>query len=175
MEWAHFISTVLLSLFFAALIYSAYSDLTKGKIYNWITYPAILLGLIFRILSDGKAGFISSLFGAFLGFIFLFVFFAIDGGVSAGDVKLTTAIGSFGGSLFLLHVLYYTAITGGFVAIFILLIKGELRDGIKRTFIYMGNLFLPRDKRKPLSKGPTVPYGAVIVVGTFLAFFLAGI
>ena len=176
MEWVHFIEMMLLSFFFLALIYSAYTDLAKGKIYNWITYPAIFLGFIFRILSEGGPGFISSLFGAFLGFIFLFLFFII-GGIGAGDVKLMTAVGAFGGGLFLLWVLYYTAIVGGFVAVFILLVKGELGKGMKRTFYFLKNIFLPAEKKVSLNDSSqiTVPFGAIIVVGTYLTYFLVGI
>jgi len=176
MEWMHFTATVLLSLFFVALIYSAYTDLTRGKIYNWVTYPAILLGFLFRFLSNGPTGFFSALLGAFLGFIFLFSFF-MAGGIGAGDVKLITAIGAFGGWFFLLWALYYTAIVGGFVAIFLLLVKGQLGSGLKRTLLFLKNIFLPSGKKVVLTdeKYPSVPYGAVIVIGTYLTFFLIGI
>ena len=123
MEWVHIFTPVLLSVFFGALIFSAYTDIKFNKIYNWVTYPAIILGFIFRIVNFGAEGFISSLFGAFIGFIFLFVFF-MAGGIGAGDVKLLTAVGAFGGSQFTLWTLYYSAIIGGILGIFLLIFKG---------------------------------------------------
>ena len=170
------ISAGLLSIFFFALIYSAYTDLRSGKIYNWITYPLFILGIIFRMLTQGPNGFISSLVGALLGFLFLFIFF-MAGGVGAGDVKLITAVGAFGGWYFLLWTLYFTAIVGGFVAVFILLLKGQLWDGIKRTLLFTKNIFIPTGKKVSLKEGQaiTIPFGAVIVAGAYLAFFLKGI
>ena len=176
MEWVQLVATLLLVFFFFVLIYSAYTDLTKGKIYNWVTYPAIVLGILFRLLTEGGPGFLSSLTGAFLGFLFLFAFF-LSGGLGAGDVKLMTAVGAFGGWMFLLWALYYTAIVGGFVAVFLLLLKGQLWSGIKRTCVFLKNIFLSDEKKVPLvaENQITVPFGAIIVIGAYLTYFMKGI
>jgi prepilin peptidase CpaA len=176
MEWKNLSKTVLLSFFFLSLIFSAYTDLSKGKIYNWITYPFIISGFLFRFLSDGMPGLISSLSGAFLGFIFLFVFFLADG-VGAGDVKLLSSIGAFGGGIFVLWTLWYSAIIGGFVALFMLILKGRLWEGLKDTFFLLKNiLFLSRHKLSlAQEKKITVPYGVIIVISTYLTYFMKGI
>ncbi|MCK5708564.1 MAG: prepilin peptidase [Candidatus Aureabacteria bacterium] len=170
------INVLFLSYFFFILIYSAYTDIMKGKIDNWITYPAIILGILFRFIQSGPSGFLSALFGAATGFIFMFIFFAA-GGIGAGDVKLMTAVGAFGGWYFLLWTLFFTAWVGFFVAIFMLLIKGKLWSGIKRTFLFLKNIFLPTGKKISLADDHaiTVPFGAVIVVGAYMTFFMVGI
>ena len=174
------INTGLLSLFFCALTFSAYTDISKGKIYNWVSYPAVILGFAFRFFSgwpdNCTAGLVSSFLGAFLGFILLFVFFVV-GGIGAGDVKLMTAIGAFGGWYFLIWTFYFSAIVGGFAAIFVLIYKGQLWSGLKRTFLFFKNIFFPFGEKVTLvhENAITIPFGVVIVAATYLTFFLKGV
>ena len=76
---------------------SACSDLKKGTIPNILTLPALAGGLLSGVLSNGMAGFLSSLCGAgLLSVIPLILFYRrVLGG---GDVKLLAAMGALYGS-----------------------------------------------------------------------------
>jgi prepilin peptidase CpaA len=73
---------------------AAGTDMRRQKIYNWTTYPGILLGLALQFWSGGWAGFEDGLWGLLAcGGIMLacFVFFPDLGG---GDVKLIAMLGA---------------------------------------------------------------------------------
>ena len=89
-----------------ALGVSAFTDIRSRLIPNWITYPAILLGIggnLFVWLSGGlgryelgAVGISSSLTGFLVLFSGLLIIFSMSGG-GAGDVKLAGAIGALMG------------------------------------------------------------------------------
>lgn len=73
---------------------AAGTDVRRQKIYNWTTYPGILLGLALQFWAGGLAGFEDGLLGLLAcGGIMLacFVFFPDLGG---GDVKLIAMLGA---------------------------------------------------------------------------------
>jgi prepilin peptidase CpaA len=77
------------------LVTAAYTDGTRGKIYNWLTFPAILAGLILNFIFWYDVGPLEGLkwsgLGLAMGLALLFVPFAL-GGTKAGDVKLLAAV-----------------------------------------------------------------------------------
>lgn len=87
---------------FIALI----SDLKYGRIYNKLTFPAILLGWAFAFYTDGISG-LGNHFGATIGGILLYMPFAAFGFIGMGDVKLLGAIGALCGPIFMLNVFLY--------------------------------------------------------------------
>jgi hypothetical protein len=78
----------LIPLFAVALttLAASVTDLWKFKVYNVLTLPTLILGVVVSAILGGWSGFGSSLLGAALGFGLLVVFFAV-GGVGGGDVK----------------------------------------------------------------------------------------
>jgi prepilin peptidase CpaA len=87
---------------FIALI----SDLKYGRIYNKLTFPATLLGLIFAFYTDGISG-LGYHFGATIVGILLYMPFAAFGFIGMGDVKLLGAIGAICGPVFMFNVFLY--------------------------------------------------------------------
>ena len=75
----------------AALITTA-TDLWSFKIYNILTVPLLVSGVIYHSVVGGMPGFQGSLLGLFFGFGALLAFYVM-GGMGAGDVKLMAAIG----------------------------------------------------------------------------------
>ncbi len=68
------------------LVIATYTDITSKKIKNYVTYPLILLGLLFNYLENGLSGIKFSLIGIFTAmFIIAILFFIRFGG---GDTKL---------------------------------------------------------------------------------------
>ncbi len=108
----YFLSAIALII---ALI-SAYTDLRYRKILNWVTLPAIPLGLILQGLFFGWSGLIDAGWGFLIGFGFFFVFY-LFGGMGAGDVKLMGALGVLLGKSSIIYVLVFTGLIGLLIVI----------------------------------------------------------
>ncbi len=170
------------------LVFSAlaiYTDYKWGKIYNWMNFSMILIGIFISIYGRNT---LSSILGIILGFVFMFPFF-VSGGMGAGDVKFAMATGALvGGKLLLLAfgvagvliLLYAIARRLGVIK---LLSKGLKDIGrlIKSTgkFIFStikisavsGRLFVP-DKTDAINKsGYKVRYGVFLGFSNILLSF----
>lgn len=87
------------------------TDSSSGRIYNWLTFPAILTGWLVNFYLNGLDGFGLSIAGTFAG-IFLYLPFAAINLLGMGDVKLLGGIGALGGPWFALSVFLYTSALG---------------------------------------------------------------
>ena len=174
---------VLIALIGAALFF----DLTRKRIPNYLTFPAIAWGLISYTVVDGLSGLWFSLAGLLVGLAIFFIPFAM-GGMGGGDVKLLGAVGALQGWQFVLSVALLTAVAGGVMAVVYLLVTGRLLRVLKKmagfvlaplfSFLYYrirlnvfnrASIFFathhPEDK-KPVG----MPYGAAIAAGVFIFF-----
>jgi prepilin peptidase CpaA len=103
---------------FVALV-AMISDTWWGRIYNWLTFPAMFTGWAVNFYLFGLPGLGFSLAATLVGIALYFPFgaFRIMG---MGDVKLLGAIGALSGStLFVISVFLYTSALGGIHAILI--------------------------------------------------------
>ena len=119
-----------------------YTDARHGKIYNWMTYPGIGLGLVSNVTLFGMDGLKSSLAGLGVAF-FLTIPFLIAGGMGGGDVKLLMAIGALEGFLFLLSTLFYSAILGGIWVMGRLIWKGRFLSALVNIMKFTASVFYP--------------------------------
>ena len=162
------------------LIIASISDLRSHKIPNWLTFPAIGVGIIYHTYITGYQGFIFSIKGIFLGFAFLLLFYLMQG-TGAGDVKLMGAVGGLLGAFGVFKAFIFTALVGGIYAVALLTFHGGIgllgfRDKIKRykimlrTFISTHRFIYipPKDK----GKRPVLCYGAVIALGTLISLIV---
>jgi prepilin peptidase CpaA len=94
------------------------TDTYKGKIYNWLTFPSIVLGWGLCFWLNGLPGLGYSFLATILG-IAIYLPLAIIGAYGMGDVKLMGAIGSICGSIFVFNVFLYTSIIGFFHALIV--------------------------------------------------------
>ena len=117
------LQTVIINLIlFIFLAASSYTDIKYRKVYNFITFPTVILGLGFNFYNSGLPGLKDSLAGFAAGFLFLFIFYLL-GGMGAGDVKFMATIGTLKGSEFVVMGGFYGAIFGGIAAIIVLFSK----------------------------------------------------
>ncbi|MEM9586233.1 MAG: A24 family peptidase [Planctomycetota bacterium] len=98
------------------LVIASLTDLREHKIYNWLTYPAVIWGLVLSTLVSltrltsfpeaifGEVTFTSSLLGMLGCGLLMLVPYAMSGG-GAGDVKLAMALGALLGFSTTLQVL----------------------------------------------------------------------
>ena len=95
---------------------AAVVDVQRGRIPNWLTYPAILLGLGLRGVGGGWRSYLDGIGAGLIGGGVFFVFFLVRG-MGAGDVKLMTAVGVWSGLNHLAAVMIATALAGGILAL----------------------------------------------------------
>ena len=145
---------------------AAVCDLRSRRIPDWLTLPALAMGLALSVTAG-----VSSLVGALLaaglcgGALALF---ALGGGLGWGDVKLMAAVGALLGwplpswSL-VLYALIYTALIGGGVAVIVAFYEKKLAAALKATVAW------PRRRRVQARSGVTIPYGVAIALGTIWA------
>lgn len=153
----------------AALLIIIYTDARHGKIYNWVTFPAIGLGIGINAALGHGAGLKLSLIGLLVGLGIQFLPWQM-GLAKAGDVKLLAAVGALKGWYFLLFGFLYGAAIHGLIAIPYLAARGYLRPAFRNMFVFLySKAMLGADASlKPASK-VYMPWG----VGLSLGFLLA--
>ncbi len=87
------------------------TDMKWGRIYNWLTFPAIFAGWLINLALFGFSG-LGYSFLATLAGIGLYIIPAAFGLIGMGDVKLMGAIGALGGTSFVVTVFLYTSALG---------------------------------------------------------------
>lgn len=144
-------------------IAGAATDLAKRKIYDWMTYPALGLGLLLQTIGFGfggvfDQGLISSICGAGFCVIVFGVFYWWGKGFGAGDVKLMAALGALAGFMNSLTLAMCTALIGALMAIGYLFLTKKGQDRARGWF----------SRKKKAGDRPaavTVPYGLAIGLG----------
>ena len=159
---------ILLSLI---LLIAAFTDLRQHKVYNWLTFPGLVLGLGLNLAQQGLPGLWFSLLGLLIGGLLFFPAF-FWGGMGAGDIKLMAVIGAFTGAGFVVNTALYAAMAGGIIAMVILGIKGELWITLKNLARFFYFLMLPKYAAASDFKKQPLPFAAVIALGAGAACFL---
>ena len=154
------------------LLIAVVSDIRFHKIFNWLTFPAMVVAVSYHSYMSGLQGLIFSVVGIFVG-IGLLILFYFKGGMGAGDVKLMGAVGGMIGAKGVFVAFLCTALVGGIFAIVLLTLHGRLKETAKRygtilkVLIFTWSLiYLPPEKEE---KMPLMPYGVSIAIGTSLA------
>lgn len=150
------------------LAVACYGEVKAHRISNYLTVPAMVLGLVAAYITDGVPGLEDSFLGlAIAGGVFLP--FCLVGVVGGGDMKLMAAVGAITGYPLVLRVMVGTCVSGGVIAIAIMAWNGILLSTLADAFrilIGMGR------KHNGLRNPPMVPYGLAIAAGTLYAVFI---
>jgi prepilin peptidase CpaA len=144
---------------------AAVIDVRWRRIPNWLTFSALVGGLVLNLMRFGPPGGLVALGGAALGLGVLVPFYAIRA-IGAGDVKLLAALGALLGPLALVSVVIYGAVVGGIIAAVMLARRHELRRSL--TDIMTNPTQLRRG-------GAKAPYGVAIASGVYLAMLLPSV
>ena len=157
------------------LVIASATDILWKRIPNWLTFPAIIIGVIMNTFSGGFQGCLLSVAGVLLGMA-LFLPLYLKGGTGAGDVKLMGAVGGFLGPTGVFYAFLFSSIVGGMYAVLLLLRHGLFKEtflrywNMVRSFlVYRVPCYIP--PRDPAGM-PVLKFGVAIAVGT-IGFVLA--
>ncbi|MCL6570426.1 MAG: prepilin peptidase [Bacillus sp. (in: Bacteria)] len=165
--WSNFLLVIL-------LIICVITDLRKRKIYNDVLLPFLLASWVLHAFTSGLPGLIEALLGTLVGLGILLIPYLL-GGMGAGDVKLLAVIGGIKGIEFVLMASLYMALTGGIIAIFVILFrKGFLKKTMYLLYGLRHGMGLSLLEDKDTMKS-SFPYGVAIAAGAFYQIFFPGI
>lgn len=119
---------------------AGWTDLRSRRIPNWITAPALVLGIALQSWASGWTGAKSALLGAALGFGLLLPF-ALIRGIGMGDLKLVTALGAFLGPQALISVLIVTIFLNGLIAMIMIARQHRVRQTLHNLAHMLGAFF----------------------------------
>jgi prepilin peptidase CpaA len=163
------------SIVLAAAMTAAVMDVWKFKVYNALTVPLLLTGLVYHAIAGGTQGFLGSLLGVLCGFAILFVVYSM-GGVGAGDVKLMAAVGAWLGMPLTLYVFVASALASATYALALILLWGSVHETwidlqvalfrIMALGHHLGSdVRLEDEMKRPDRRRRLVPFGAMVAVG----------
>jgi prepilin peptidase CpaA len=155
----------------SVLLVAGVTDLRLSKIPNWLTIPAMASGLLGHSLINGLPGFFFSAKGLGLG-LAMFLILYIIGGMSAGDVKLLAAVGSFVGAEGVFWAGMMAMVLGGLYAMVMMMSHGSVRVTLKQmATILKSCLLMPGSLAAftPAKVQPQLRYALVIGLGTLMS------
>ncbi|MCX5674635.1 MAG: A24 family peptidase [Planctomycetota bacterium] len=166
------------------LVAAGVCDLRRGVVYNWLTYPAIVAGLVLGAVEGAAAGdtldgLTNHILGLGFGFGILFVAYLL-GGMGGGDVKLMGAVGALLGwrDWAALEAMFYSFLVGAAIGLIVVIWRGQAGAVLRRMWMAIRILPLPTATLDEATGTPTyrVPFGFAVCVGTlwYLAEKIAG-
>lgn len=156
-------------LFLAAIVLisvvAAGTDLAKGRIYNWLTAPAMLGGLVASAVHAGLSGLGDSAAGIGLGLV-LYGWMFFIGMMGAGDVKLLMALGAWGGGVYCFRVAVLSVLVGGVLALILMAVRGRLLGFVRKIYAYLVSLAVKELETAfpKIDRKQTMPYGVPIAI-----------
>jgi len=114
----------------ALLVIASVTDLIWGKVYNWLTFAFLGLGLLFHLLDDGASGAGESALGVLTAFILFFPLWRL-GAMAAGDVKLLMAVGAWTTPGLVLRIATGGVVIGALVGLFVMVRQSGLKESLK--------------------------------------------
>jgi prepilin peptidase CpaA len=167
------------------LLAASVTDVRSGRIYNWITYPAILVGLVGHLCfggwSGGRAmgsgvpalmGLADALAGFAVGFGLMLLAW-LAGGVGGGDAKIMGAVGALTGWRFTITAMFYGFATAAVMAVVVMISRRATRRTLGRVGRFLWLLLArakPGDPAGPDS--PKIPFGLALCIGSAVALAL---
>lgn len=163
----------------ALLAISAYTDGTRGKILNIVTFPCMLAGIVlngaFGVISGaGAVGLLWALLGWTVGMGIQWVPYMLRF-AKAGDVKLLAAVGALKGWAFCTFGFLYGAAAFGVLVLPYLYMRGELGAVGGTIKGYAATAVMTQsapDVPAPVTRRRYVPWGVGLAIGFFIALAL---
>ena len=144
-------------------------DLKTRRIPNYLTFGGALGGLGFQLGYHGFPGFLDGLAGLGAGFALLLLPYLL-GGMGAGDIKASAALGAWLGLGRTFSLFVYMGLGGGVIILAVLLWQRRLVAGIRQGWHSLLNYALcrhsgPKPPPAATRLRTTIPYGAAMALG----------
>lgn len=148
-------------------------DLFRGRIYNALTVPFAIFGLVVSTWLSGVPGLANSGVGLLLGLILFFPLF-LGGVMGGGDVKFLAAVGAWVGMKTTIEIAVLSVLFGGLMALLILVFTGKILDFWRRVSFSLLTLLSSelRFAWPSLDKTSTMPFGIPMAVATILVVWV---
>lgn len=140
------VASYLLVLSMLAVI--AIIDYRTHKIPNISCMLILLIGIVSHMLPEANAELMDSFLGILAGFLPMFFLYCLTG-LGAGDVKLTSALGSLVGAQHILLIISYSFLISGIVAILMLIKSRAISDMALRYYHFIYSLVQRREFSYP--------------------------
>ena len=155
----------------ALALTAGWTDWRSRRIPNWLTMPALLVGIVVNVLASGLAGMKTSLLGAGFGLLVLLPFVLLRS-LGAGDWKLAAALGAFVGWEVLLNLLIGSIFVAGMMALGLVIYKRRFIRTMRNIWGLLGSLLLFRMPGTEVSldnpQSLKVPYGVALALTTLV-------
>jgi prepilin peptidase CpaA len=162
---------VIIALLAPLAVIITYYDVRYRRIPNAFVLATLASGVIINTVYGGWRGALASLGGCAIAFMLMFILH-VFGAMGAGDVKLFAAVGSLIGAHLVLPTFLVVVLTGGALALLLMLHTGAVRATMHRVLqILVGMLpgwELPRFS-VPSDRRHTIPYGVAITFGSLIS------
>lgn len=149
----------------------SYTDWQKGMVYNTLTYPAAIAGIVLSFVISPPDPFWS-----LAGFTVALACYGLlwyVGGMGAGDVKLLAAVGALKGLPFVLYSSIYILFVAAMAGIVVLALRGRLKKTLKWIALVFASLFVPGMSLPKLEGEKThMPFAPFIFLGVTFAVYL---
>ena len=154
---------------FSAAFVALITDLKSGRIFNWLTFPLLLVGLAYGVATGGPQGLLQSLSGVGVGLL-LFAWIFWLGHMGGGDVKLLIGFGAWVGPKETVEIALVAVLLGGALALLQLLIRGRARDFFERVRRFFLSLVVRELEFEALkiNRALTLPFGVPLSMAAVL-------
>ena len=165
------LSIIAYCLLVVMLLIAAVTDMRRGKIYNWLTLPAMGAGLVLWLIGGllgADRGIGWSAIALLCGLV-PFGFMAVRGWLGGGDAKLMGAVGALSASWqCVLGTAFYGLLIAMLMAIALMIHRGLVKQTFSRIF---GAILSTAARVKPDLDNDkhTVPFGAAVAIGGLIA------
>lgn len=149
-----------------------FSDLRYRKIYNSFNVSLALTGFLYQVYFYGWDGSLQGIAGLSIGLLLYGWMFKLKV-LGGGDVKYLMALGCLGGPYFITKVAFLAFLFGGIMALLSLVQRGQLRNFLRRVYLFLLCLFQPGLDFQPfdLDTKSKIPYGLSISLAALLTAF----
>jgi len=152
-------------------VVAGWTDWQARRIPNWLTVPALCVGIGVNTVALGWAGAKDALLGAGLGLGLLLPFVLLRS-LGGGDWKLVGALGAFLGPPRLIAVLLITVLAAGAMAAILIVWKRRIGQTLRNLVQLLSSLFTLRLPGPELSldnpDSLKIPFGVAVAVAVVL-------